>query len=77
MMKYSSLWIIIAGFLTPLPLLAVEFNINAIDKDQRSNIDLSQFKDKSRVAPGNYFVTVSINKTPLANGWQLAWQKKR
>lgn len=75
-MKYSSLWIIIAGFLTPLPLFAVEFNINAIDKDQRSNIDLSQFKDKSRVAPGNYFVTVSINKTSLANGWQLAWQKK-
>lgn len=75
-MKYSSLWIIIAGFLTPPPLLAVEFNINAIDKDQRSNIDLSQFKDKSRIAPGNYFVTVSINKTPLANGWQLAWQKK-
>ena len=76
MMKYSAFSIIIAGFLTPLPLVAVEFNINAIDKDQRGNVDLSQFKDKNHVAPGHYFVTVSINNTPLTNGWQLAWYKK-
>ena len=76
-MKYSAFSIIIAGFLTPLPLAAVEFNINAIDKDQRGNVDLSQFKDKNHVAPGHYFVTVAINNTPLANGWQLARYKKR
>ncbi|WP_447856202.1 fimbria/pilus outer membrane usher protein [Enterobacter sp. WI-ESBL-E8] len=76
MMKYSSPGLIIAGFLISHPLLAVEFNINAIDKDQRSNIDLSQFRDKRHIAPGYYFVTVSINKTPLAAGWQLGWQKK-
>lgn len=76
MMKYSAFSIIIAGFLTPLPLAAVEFNINAIDKDQRGNVDLSQFKDKNHVAPGHYFVNVAINNTPLANGWQLAWYKK-
>lgn len=75
-MKYSSLWIIIAGFLTPSPLLAVEFNINAVDKDQRGNIDISQFKEKNHVAPGNYFVTVSVNNTPLTSGWQLAWQRR-
>ena len=41
MMKYSAFSIIIAGFLTPLPLAAVEFNINAIDKDQRGKDDKS------------------------------------
>ncbi|MDE4082823.1 MULTISPECIES: fimbria/pilus outer membrane usher protein [Enterobacter cloacae complex] len=76
MMKYSSPGMIIAGFLISSPLPAVEFNINAIDKDQRGNIDISQFNDKNHVAPGNYFVTVSVNNTPLANGWQLAWRRK-
>ena len=74
-MKNSSLGIIIAGFLTPFYLHAVEFNINAIDKDQRGNVDISQFKDKNRVAPGNYFVNVSVNNTPLVNGWTLTWHE--
>ncbi|WP_431139158.1 fimbria/pilus outer membrane usher protein [Enterobacter mori] len=76
MIKYSSLGFIIAGFTLSSPLLAVEFNINAIDKDQRGNIDITQFKDKNHVAPGNYFVTVSVNTIPLVNGWQLTWQRK-
>lgn len=75
-MKYSSLLtIIIAGFFVSFPLPAVEFNINAIDKDQRGNIDISQFKEKTGVTPGRYFVTVSVNNILLANGWQLTWHK--
>lgn len=75
-MKYSSLLtIIIAGFFVSFSLPAVEFNINAIDKDQRGNIDISQFKEKTGVTPGRYFVTVSVNNILLANGWQLTWQK--
>jgi len=54
---------------------ATEFNINAIDKDQRNSVDLSLFKDPMAVIPGNYFVTVSINNLPLANGWQLRWRE--
>ena len=47
---------------------ATEFNINAIDKDQRGSVDLSLFKDQISITPGDYFVTVSINDIPLANG---------
>jgi len=54
---------------------ATEFNINAIDKDQRGSVDLSLFKDRIAVTPGSYFVTVSLNDTPLANGWQLRWRE--
>jgi outer membrane usher protein FimD/PapC len=54
---------------------ATEFNINAIDKDQRGSVDLSLFKDHIAVIPGDYFVTVSINDIPLANGWQLRWRE--
>ncbi len=49
---------------------ATEFNINAIDKDQRGSVDLSLFKDQISITPGDYFVTVSINDIPLAGDRQ-------
>ncbi|HCM9570375.1 TPA: fimbrial biogenesis outer membrane usher protein, partial [Enterobacter bugandensis] len=67
--------IIIASLLMTKIASATEFNINAIDKDQRSSVDLSLFKNEIAVTPGSYFVTVSINDTPLANGWQLSWKE--
>ncbi|MEE9954966.1 fimbrial biogenesis outer membrane usher protein [Enterobacter quasihormaechei] len=67
--------IIIASLLMTKIASATEFNINAIDKDQRGSVDLSLFKNEIAVTPGSYFVTVSINDTPLANGWQLTWKE--
>lgn len=67
--------IIITSLLMTKTAAATEFNINAIDKDQRGSVDLSLFKDQIAVIPGNYFVTVSINDIPLANGWQLRWRE--
>lgn len=67
--------LIIASLLMTKITSATEFNINAIDKDQRGSVDLSLFKDETSVIPGNYFVTVSINDAPLANGWQLNWKE--
>lgn len=67
--------IIIASLLMTKFTSATEFNINAIDKDQRGSVDLSLFKDEIAVIPGSYFVTVSINDVPLANGWQLNWKE--
>jgi outer membrane usher protein FimD/PapC len=67
--------IIIASLLMTKIASATEFNINAIDKDQRGSVDLSLFKNEIAVTPGSYFVTVSINDTPLANGWQLSWKE--
>ena len=75
-MTYKLQWIIIITFLLMTKTAAAtEFNINAIDKDQRGSVDLSLFKDQIAVIPGNYFVTVSINDIPLANGWQLRWRE--
>lgn len=75
-MTYKLQWIIIITSLLMAKIaFATEFNINAIDKDQRGSVDLSLFKDRIAVTPGNYFVTVSLNDTPLANGWQLRWRE--
>ncbi len=75
-MTYKLQWIIIiTSLLMTNVASATEFNINAIDKDQRNSVDLSLFKDPMAVIPGNYFVTVSINNIPLANGWQLRWRE--
>lgn len=75
-MAYKLHWvIIIASLLMTRITSATEFNINAIDKDQRNSVDLSFFKDHIPVIPGNYFVTVAINDIPLANGWQLRWRE--
>jgi len=75
-MTYKLQWIIIITSLLMVKIaFATEFNINAIDKDQRGSVDLSLFKDRIAVTPGSYFVTVSLNDTPLANGWQLRWRE--
>ncbi|MEZ0532950.1 fimbria/pilus outer membrane usher protein [Enterobacter sp. KB-221C9] len=75
-MTYKLQWIIIiTSLLMTKTASATEFNINAIDKDQRGSVDLSLFKDQIAVIPGRYFVTVSINDIPLANGWQLRWRE--
>ena len=67
--------IIITAILLAHAASATEFNINAIDKDLRSGIDLSRFKEETSVTPGRYFVTVAINDIPLANGWELTWKE--
>lgn len=75
-MTYKLQWIIIIASLLMTRLTsATEFNINAIDKDQRGSVDLSRFKDQISVTPGSYFVTVSVNDIPLANGWLLRWRE--
>ncbi|CAH5729712.1 Outer membrane usher protein PapC [Enterobacter cloacae] len=75
-MTYKLQWIIIIASLLMTKLTsATEFNINAIDKDQRGSVDLSRFKDQISVTPGSYFVTVSVNDIPLANGWLLRWRE--
>ncbi|MSL94751.1 usher protein, partial [Escherichia coli] len=38
--------------------LAVEFNLNVLDKSMRDRIDISLLKGKAGIAPGEYFVSV-------------------
>ncbi|MEG2433033.1 MAG: fimbria/pilus outer membrane usher protein, partial [Acinetobacter sp.] len=56
--------------------LAVEFNLNVLDKSMRSSVDLSLLKDDLSIAPGNYFVTIAVNKNQISSGRQLSWGKK-
>lgn len=41
---------------------AIEFNINILDTEDRENIDLSRFSEKSYIMPGDYSLTLKINE---------------
>ena len=64
------------GLLLSFSTLAVEFNLNVLDKSMRSSVDLSLLKDDFSIAPGNYFVTIAVNKNQISSGRQLSWGKK-
>lgn len=64
------------GLLLSFSTLAVEFNLNVLDKSMRSSVDLSLLKDDLSIAPGNYFVTIAVNKNQISSGRQLSWGKK-
>jgi len=55
---------------------AVEFNLNVLDQSMRNSVDISLLKDKSTLAPGNYFVSVAVNKNQISAGRQLSWRKQ-
>lgn len=63
------------GLLLSFSAMAVEFNLNVLDKSMRNSVDLSLLKDDSAIAPGSYFVTVAVNKNQISSGRQLTWKK--
>ena len=56
--------------------MAVEFNLNVLDKSMRDRIDISLLKEKGVIAPGEYFVSVAVNNNQISNGQKINWQKK-
>lgn len=64
------------GLLLALSAQAVEFNLNVLDKSMRDSVDVSQFKEKAAIAPGDYFVSVTVNKNLISSGRQLSWRKQ-
>lgn len=64
------------GLLLAFSAQAVEFNLNVLDKSMRDGVDFSQFKEKATVAPGDYFVSVTLNKNLISSGRQLTWKKQ-
>lgn len=48
--------------------MAVEFNLNVLDKSMRDRIDISLLKEKGVIAPGEYFVSVAVNNNKISNG---------
>lgn len=55
--------------------LAVEFNLNVLDKSMRDRIDISLLKKKGGIAPGEYFVSVAVNNNQISNGQKIDWKK--
>src|SRR5699024_10801630 len=55
--------------------LAVEFNLNVLDKSMRDRIDISLLKEKGVIAPGEYFVSVAVNNNQMSNGQKINWHK--
>lgn len=69
MMTYKLQWIIIIASLLMTRLTsATEFNINAIDKDQRGSVDLSRFKDQNRLRRE----AISLPFQLMIFRWQMA-----
>lgn len=69
MMTYKLQWIIIiASLLMTKVASATEFNINAIDKDQRGSVDLSLFKIKYRLRRE----AISLRLPSMIFRWQMA-----
>ena len=56
--------------------MAVEFNLNVLDKSMRDRIDISLLKEKGVIAPGEDFVSVAVNNNKISNGQKINWQKK-
>lgn len=56
-----------------LPVAAVEFNTDMIDVEDRNNIDISQFKKKGHITPGQYLVSVQVNKNTLPQPLMMEW----
>ncbi|HIE0647016.1 TPA: fimbria/pilus outer membrane usher protein [Serratia marcescens] len=49
------------------PTLAIEFNLDVLDAEDRSNVDLSRFSHAGYVMPGNYIMAVYLNEQNIAD----------
>lgn len=54
---------------------ATDFNLSVIDKDARSHVDLSWFRNPASVPPGRYLVSVAVNDTLLSEQQMLSWHE--
>lgn len=66
----------VCGLLYIFSASATEFNLNVLDKSMRDSVDISLLKDKPSVLPGNYFVTVTVNKNQISSGRLITWKKQ-
>lgn len=64
------------GLLLALSTNATEFNLNVLDKSMRDSVDISLLKDKPSVLPGNYFVSITVNKNQISSGRLITWKKQ-
>ncbi len=46
---------------------AIEFNLDVLDSEDRSNVDLTRFSQAGYVMPGNYIMAVYLNEQNIAD----------
>ncbi|MDM4118500.1 FimD/PapC N-terminal domain-containing protein [Klebsiella oxytoca] len=61
-LRRLGIYIVIAIFGSTSPVVAVEFNIDILDSEDRENIDLSRFSRAGYIMPGSY--TLSTERSP-------------
>ncbi len=66
---------LLIGLLIASPAMAVEFNLNVLDKSMRDSVDLTLLKNSGAIAPGDYFVTVTVNTNHISAGDKITWRK--
>lgn len=59
------LGVLFSSLAWPLESLAVDFNLDVMDVDERGSIDLSRFKTAHYVMPGQYLMSIQINDQKL------------
>ncbi|HGK4671862.1 TPA: fimbria/pilus outer membrane usher protein [Kluyvera georgiana] len=64
------------GLLFACSASATEFNLNVLDKSMRNSVDVSLLKDKPAVLPGDYFVSIAVNKNKISSGRLLTWRQE-
>lgn len=60
-----SIGVLVSSLGWPLVSMAVDFNLDVMDVDERSSIDLSRFKTAHYVMPGQYLMGIQINDRKL------------
>lgn len=73
-MKIHRLSLLI-GMVLAAPAMAVEFNLNVLDKSMRDSVDFSLLKNDAAVAPGDYFVAVAVNNSKISAGQKIRWRQ--
>lgn len=62
-------------FFNTSSVIAVEFNLNVLDKSMRNSVDYSLLKDPAAIAPGDYFVAITVNNNKISAGKTIRWQQ--
>lgn len=66
-LRRLGIYIAIAIFGSTSPVVAVEFNIDILDSEDRENIDLSRFSRAGYIMPGTYTLSMRLNEHSISD----------
>ncbi|KII69258.1 Outer membrane usher protein PapC [Thelohanellus kitauei] len=66
-LRRLGIYIAIAIFGSTSPVVAVEFNVDILDSEDRENIDLSRFSRAGYIMPGTYTLSMRLNDRGISD----------